>query len=470
MISLYPLSTGRIHLAGIGGIGMSGIAEILHNHGHSVQGSDQVESANVVRLREKGISVFIGHDPKNIEGVDVLVCSTAVKGDNPEVLAARKKHIPVISRAEMLAELMRFYSTVAVSGTHGKTTTTSLIASIFEKAKLDPTVINGGIINSYGTNTRMGQGNWMVVEADESDGTFIKVPATVAVVTNIDPEHLDYYGSYERLKESFHAFVQNIPFYGFSVLCLDHPVIQEMIPHIRERKYVTYGFHPQADVRVQNIRLNEKGALYDVVSRRHHKEFLDIELPMHGDHNIQNALAAIAVAVEMNISEDAFRNALKEFQGVKRRFTKTGEVEGITFIDDYAHHPVEIKAVLKAARRATKKKIIAVVQPHRFSRLKSLFSDFVDCFEDSDYLVILPVYGAGESPILGIDHIALHQAIQTKRQSGVEIADTIDAVAEMIQEIAEPGDYVVFLGAGNVTQWAQTMPEKITQLKKGAGL
>ena len=389
-----PLSIGTIHFVGIGGIGMSGIAEVLNNLGYSVQGSDMAEGANIARLRAAGISVAIGHAAENLGAAQVVVVSTAVKKDNPEVQAARIRMLPVVRRAEMLAELMRLKWAISIGGTHGKTTTTSLVAAVLEAARLDPTVINGGIINAYGTNTRQGAGEWMVVEADESDGSFLRLPSTVAIVTNMDPEHLDHWGTGEAMREGFRQFVSNIPFYGFAVLCVDHPDVQAMIPHL-DRRIVTYGFSPQADVRAEKLLTDRLGATFEVVvqdrATGRARSLKPFRLPMLGAHNVQNALAAIAVGVEMDVPEDTIRAALAGFKGVKRRFTRVGEVGGITIIDDYGHHPVEIAAVLKAARQAGARDVIAVVQPHRYSRLEALFEDFCKCMNDAGTVIVADV-------------------------------------------------------------------------------
>src|SRR3954453_12969791 len=375
-----PESIGPIHFVGIGGIGMSGIAEVLHNLGYRVQGSDLAESANTKRLTELGIRVAIGHRAENLDAAEVIVVSSAVKPDNPEVVAARARRLPVVRRAEMLAQLMRLKWSIAVAGTHGKTTTTSIIGALLETGGLDPTVINGGIINAYGTNTRLGAGDWMVVEADESDGTFTRLPATIAIVTNIDPEHLDYYRDFETLRQAFEDFVGNIPFYGFAALCIDHPVVQGMIPKLSDRRVLTYGFSPQADIRAVDIRLGPDGARYDIVVSNtlsdRGRTIADLFLPMFGRHNVQNSLAVAAVAEAMALGDEALRTALYNFKGVKRRFTKTGEWNGVTVIDDYGHHPVEIAAVLQAARAIVAGKVIAVVQPHRYTRVWHLFDGF----------------------------------------------------------------------------------------------
>src|SRR5690349_16514331 len=404
-----PRDIGPVHFVGIGGIGMSGIAEVLCNLGYMVTGSDVSDSANVKRLREKGIKVAVGHRAENIEGADVVVVSSAIKRDNPELITARAKRLPVVRRAEMLAELMRLKSCVAIAGTHGKTTTTSLVASLLDAGGLDPTVINGGIINAYGTNARLGGGDWMVVESDESDGSFLRLPAVIAIVTNVDPEHLDHYGTFDALRDAFVRFVEDIPFYGFAVLCTDHPEVQALIPRIADRRIVTYGLGVNADVRAANVRLDRGGADFDVLvqnrATNETRTIVDLRLPMFGQHNVQNALAAIAVAQEMGLPDETIRRALGSFGGVKRRFTKTGEAHGITVIDDYGHHPVEIAAVLRAARQAYggSGRVIAVMQPHRYTRLASLKAEFASCFVDADTVIIADVYAAGETPIEGIN-------------------------------------------------------------------
>ncbi|GGJ06648.1 UDP-N-acetylmuramate--L-alanine ligase [Neoroseomonas lacus] len=465
-----PLNIGPIHFVGIGGIGMSGIAEVLHVLGYQVQGSDLNESANVVRLRDAGIPVAVGHDAANLGDAQVVVVSTAVKRDNPEVVAARKRFIPVVRRAEMLAELMRLKWAIAIGGTHGKTTTTSLVAAVLEAARLDPTVINGGIINAYGTNTRMGGGDWMVVEADESDGSFLKLPAVVAVVTNMDPEHLDHWGTGEAMKEGYAQFVGNIPFYGFAVLCMDHPEVQAMIPRLSDRRIVTYGFSPQADVRAEKIITDRMGATFEVTitdrATGRVRQMKPFRLPMLGQHNVQNALAAIAIGVEMDVDEATIRTALAGFKGVKRRFTRTGEAGGISVIDDYGHHPVEIAAVLKAARQAGARDVIAVVQPHRYSRLQSLFEDFCTCMNDAGTVIVADVYAAGEQPIEGIDKDALVEGLRARGHRSVVPLPGPDSLPEMIHAIAKSGDYVVCLGAGNITTWAHALPTQLQDLQQ----
>ncbi len=466
-----PLTIGTIHFVGIGGIGMSGIAEVLHNLGYVVQGSDLSANLNVKRLRKLGIKVLVGHKPENLGEAQVIVVSTAVKADNPEVMEGRKRLIPVVRRAEMLAELMRLKWSIAVGGTHGKTTTTSMIAALLDEAGRDPTVINGGIINAYGTNARLGDSEWMVVEADESDGTFIKLPAVIAVVTNMDPEHLDHYGSFDNLRDAFDTFVENIPFYGFAALCIDHPEVQAMIPRVADRKIITYGFSPQADIRGINLEMAPDGARFDVViTNRIAGESRTIEglhLPMVGKHNVANALASVAVAHEMDLEDSILRRALGNFEGVKRRFTKTGEVDGITVIDDYGHHPVEIAAVLNAARSSSRGKVIAVVQPHRYSRLQELFEDFCTCLNEADAVVVADVYEAGEKPIEGINKTSLVEGIRSHGHRTVMPLNDPADLCEIINDLARPGDLVVCLGAGNITTWANALPNELARLRYG---
>ena len=465
-----PLDIGLIHFVGIGGIGMSGIAEVLHNLGYRVQGSDIAESANTRRLGEIGIKVAIGHRADNIAHAQVVVVSSAVKKDNPEVLAARARLLPVVRRAEMLGELMRLKWSIAIGGTHGKTTTTSMVAAMLDAGDLDPTVINGGIINAYGTNARLGGGDWMVVESDESDGSFLRLPATIAVVTNVDPEHLDHYGTFDALREAFVRFVENIPFYGFAVLCTDHPEVQALIPRIADRRIVTYGLGGTADVRAINLRLDRNGADFDVmIESRTTNESRVIEglrLPMFGQHNVQNALAAIAVAQEMGLPDDTIRRALSTFSGVKRRFTRTGEAHGITVIDDYGHHPVEIAAVLRAARQAYggSGRVIAVMQPHRYTRLASLKAEFATCFGDADTVIVADVYAAGETPIEGVNRDMLVNLVRKAGHRDVTALGGPGDLPGLVWQIARPGDVVVCLGAGNITAWAHALPGQIQQL------
>ena len=465
-----PLNIGTIHFVGIGGIGMSGIAEILHNLGYKVQGSDLSENANVKRLSALDIKVFSGHAEENIGEASVVVISSAVIGTNPEVTAARTQMIPVVRRAEMLAEIMRLKWAIAVGGTHGKTTTTSMIAALLDAAGVDPTVINGGIINAYGTNARLGDGDWMVVEADESDGTFIKLPATIAVVTNIDPEHLDFYGSFDELRKAFEAFVENLPFYGFAAMCIDHGEVQSLIPKVNDRRIITYGLSPQAEIRAINIKTDSSGSVFDVVfsdrSSGSKRTLKGLRLPMAGDHNVQNALAAIVVGREMDFSDDVIRKGLAKFGGVKRRFTKTGVAHGITVIDDYAHHPVEITAVLKAARAVRGKgRVIAVVQPHRYSRLINLFEEFCTCFNDADTVIVADVYSAGEDPVEGVDRDALIEGLRTHGHRDVIALENPEDLPGLVMQIAQSGDLVIAMGAGTITNWASDLPRAMERLQ-----
>jgi UDP-N-acetylmuramate--alanine ligase len=463
-----PRDIGPIHFVGIGGIGMSGIAEVLANLGYHVTGSDVAESANVKRLREKGIAVAIGHDAKNVEDAAVVVVSSAIKRDNPELVAARTKRLPVVRRAEMLAELMRLRSAVAIAGTHGKTTTTSMVAALLDAGGLDPTVINGGIINAYGTNARLGAGNWMVVEADESDGTFLKLPADVAIVTNVDPEHLDHFQTYDAVKAAFQAFVENVPFYGFAVMCTDHPEVQTLVGRIIDRRVITYGENPQADVRLMNLSHANGASSFSVVFRGRDGEdkhvIADLTLPMPGRHNALNATAAITVARELGVDDARIRKALAAFGGVKRRFTRTGEWNGVTIIDDYGHHPVEIAAVLRAARESAQGRVIAVMQPHRYTRLAQLFEPFCTCFNDADTVIVADVYAAGEAPIAGADRDHLVAGIRARGHRDVIALDSSEKLASLIKGIAQPGDMVVCLGAGNITQWAYALPGELKAL------
>jgi len=462
---------GTIHFVGIGGIGMSGIAEVMKNLGYSVQGSDIAEGAAVERLRARGIPVAIGHDAANIDGAAVVVTSTAVKRSNPEVVAALEHRIPVVRRAEMLAELMRLKNTVAVAGTHGKTTTTSMIAALLDAGGIDPTVINGGVIESYGSNARIGASDWMVVEADESDGSFLRLDGTIAVVTNIDPEHLDHYGSFDAVRSAYIEFVENVPFYGLAVLCVDHPEVQSAISKIRDRRVVTYGFSAQADVRGDKIAPSGAGNRFDAVIRERdgsQRRIEDIELPMPGRHNVQNALAAVAVALEMGIDDATIRSGFAHFGGVRRRFTRIGDIAGAPVIDDYAHHPIEIRAVLNAARERTLGRVIAVVQPHRFSRLNDLMEEFQTAFNDADIVYVTPVYAAGERPIENVDASALVKGL---RDRGHRSAQAIAGPEELAAELAfvvEPDDMIVCLGAGDITKWAAGLAGQIADAREKA--
>lgn len=461
MMRHMPQDIGILHFVGIGGIGMSGIAEILHELGYAVQGSDIAESPNVLRLREKGVKVLIGHDAANIKDAAVLVVSSAIKKDNPELIAAREARMPVVRRAEMLAELMRLKWAIAIGGTHGKTTTTSMVGTMLEEAGLDPTVINGGIVNRYGTNTRLGHSEWMIVESDESDGTFTRLPACVAVVTNMDPEHMEHYGSFENVRKAYRQFVMNLPFYGYAVMCSDHPEVQSLIADLTDRRVITYGFNPQAEVRGLNVRADAAGMTFDV-------EFADgtglkdVFLPMHGKHNVQNSLVSIAIAREMEIAPALMKKALEGFSGVKRRFTKTGEANGVSVIDDYGHHPVEITAVLKAARDAAGEgRVIAVMQPHRYSRLHDQMEEFCTCFNDADSVIVADVYAAGEDPIMGADKEKLAEKIRAHGHRDVHVLGAPEDLPLMVAGLAKQGDFVICLGAGDITKWAAVLPAQL---------
>ncbi len=455
---------GTIHFVGIGGIGMSGIAEVMKNLGYAVQGSDVAEGYVVQGLRDKGIPVAIGHTAENIGDAAVVVVSTAIVRSNPEVEAALERRVPVVRRAEMLAELMRLKSTVAVAGTHGKTTTTSMVAALLDAGGIDPTVINGGIINSYGSNARLGASDWMVVEADESDGSFLRLDGTIAVVTNIDPEHLDHYGSFDAVKDAFVEFVENVPFYGAALLCLDHPEVQNILPRVRDRRVVTYGFSAQADVRGVNVTPVPGGNRFECIVRERDgktRSIEGIEMPMPGRHNVQNALAAIGVALEMGIPDAVIQQGFAAFGGVKRRFTKVGEVRGSTIIDDYGHHPVEIRAVLAAAREGAQGRVIAVVQPHRFSRLGNLMEDFQTAFNDADRVLVTPVYAAGEQPVPGVDADALVEGLKRRGHRHAATVTDADALADELAATLRPDDMVVCLGAGDITKWAAGLADAI---------
>ena len=465
-----PLDLGTIHFVGIGGIGMSGIAEVLHNLGYAVQGSDMAEGTNVVRLRDLGIDVKVGHAEENLGKAEVVVISSAVKAGNPELDAARQRLMPVVRRAEMLAELMRLKWSIAVGGTHGKTTTTSLVAALLEAAKMDPTVINGGIINAWGTNARLGDGDWLVTEADESDGTFVKLPLTIAVVTNIDSEHMDHYGSFDALRDAFVTFVEQIPFYGFAALCIDDAEVQALIPRVLDRKIITYGESPQADIRIANIEASRDGSSFDIViaDRKSGEERIieKLHLPMVGGHNTLNAAAAISIALEMGIADDLIRKGLTNFEGIKRRFTKTGEVDGVSIIDDYGHHPVEISAVLEAASTATPAgRVMAVVQPHRYSRLYDLFEDFCTCFNNADVVVVADIYAAGETPIEDVSRDSLVEGLRSHGHRMVIPLEQPDDLAGLVDTHLSSGDMVVCLGAGNITAWANSLPDELAELR-----
>ncbi|MBB4841377.1 UDP-N-acetylmuramate--alanine ligase [Sphingomonas kyeonggiensis] len=459
---------GTIHFVGIGGIGMSGIAEVMHNLGYSVQGSDVAEGYVVQGLRSRGIPVTIGHKAENLGDASVVVVSTAIVRTNPEVEAAYQRRIPVVRRAEMLAELMRLKSTVAVAGTHGKTTTTSMVAALLDAGGVDPTVINGGIINQYGSNARLGDSEWMVVEADESDGSFLRLDGTYAIVTNIDPEHLDHYGSFDAVKDAFVEFVENVPFYGAALLCLDHPEVQAIIPRVRDRRIVTYGFAASADVRGVNVVPHHGGNRFEAIIRNRDgttRSIEGIELPMPGRHNVQNALAAIGVALELGIPDATIQQGFAKFGGVKRRFTKVGEVNGATIIDDYGHHPVEIRAVLAAARESAEGRVIAVVQPHRFTRLKNLMDEFAQAFNDADMVYVTPVYAAGELPLEGVSAEALVENVQRRGHRSVAAVENEDGLAQALAGVVQPKDMVICLGAGDITKWAANLAGAIEEAR-----
>ena len=456
-----PTEMGPIHFVGIGGIGMSGIAEVLLNHGYKVQGSDLKASKITDRLKELGAVIFEGQRAENLDGAEVVVISSAIKPGNPELDAARHNGLPVVRRAEMLAELMRLKSNIAIAGTHGKTTTTTMVSALLDAGGIDPTVINGGIIHAYGSNARMGQGEWMVVEADESDGTFNRLPATIAIVTNIDPEHMEHWGDFDALRQGFYDFVSNIPFYGLAVCCTDHPEVQALVGRITDRRVVTFGFNAQADVRAINLTYKAGVAHFDVALQAEGAVIKDCALPMPGDHNVSNALSAVAVARHLGVSHDDIRAALTSFGGVNRRFTRVGEVDGVTIIDDYGHHPVEIAAVLKAARQATEGRVIAVHQPHRYSRLHSLFDDFCACFNDADVVAIAEVYAAGEDPIEGAGRDDLVAGLIRHGHRHARAVTSEDDLERLVREQAGAGDMVVCLGAGTISAWANNLPKRL---------
>lgn len=456
-----PGDVGLIHFIGIGGIGMSGIAEVLLNHGYAVQGSDLRLSPITARLEEIGATVFEGQRAENLSAAEVVVISTAIPPDNPELAEARRRGLPVVRRAEMLAELMRLKSNIAVGGTHGKTTTTTMVAALLDRGGFDPTVINGGVIHAYGSNARVGRGEWMVVEADESDGSFNRLPATIAIVTNIDPEHMDHWHDFDALREGFHDFVSNIPFYGLAVCCTDHPEVQALVGRLTDRRVVTYGFNAQADVRATGLRYEGGVAHFDIALRAEGRVIEGCSLPMPGDHNVSNALAAVAVARHLGMKSAEIRDALANFGGVNRRFTRVGEVDGVTVIDDYGHHPVEIAAVLRAARQACDGRVIAVHQPHRFTRLSSLFEDFCGCFNDADVVGIAEVYAAGEEPIAGASRDDLVAGLIRHGHRNARAVIDEDDLEALVRAEARPGDMVVCLGAGTISNWARNLPGRL---------
>ncbi len=464
-----PFDLGPVHFVGIGGIGMSGIAEIMLKIGYTVQGSDARASANTERLEKAGAKVFIGQDGSNVEGASAVVYSTAIKPDNPELVAARERRLPLVHRGEMLAELTRLQFSVAVGGTHGKTTTTSMVAALLDAGGLDPTVVNGGIINAYGTNAKVGEGEWIVVEADESDGTFLKLKSTCAVVTNIDPEHLDYWGDFDAARKAFRDFVEGVPFYGFAAVCTDHPEVQAMASRVQNRRVVSYGTNPQAEVRAEKIAMGPDGSHYDVVIAPRDGDpirWAGLHLPMAGQHNVLNSLAAIAIARELGVSEADIRKGLTGFGGVGRRFTTVGVAHGVRIIDDYGHHPVEISSVLKAARAVTNGRVIAVVQPHRYSRLHDLFNEFCGCFNDADVVIVSDVYAAGESPIEGASRDGLVEGLRRFGHRRALPLDKPTDLARLIADEAKVGDLVVCLGAGDITSWAYALPGQLEALAK----
>jgi len=459
---------GIIHFVGIGGIGMSGIAEVMHQLGYKVQGSDVADSYVVEKLRKAGIPVTIGHSADNLGDAAVVVCSTAIKDSNPEIEAAAERRLPRVRRAEMLAELMRMQKTVAVAGTHGKTTTTSMIAALLDGGGVDPTVINGGIINRYGSNARLGKSDWWVIEADESDGSFLRLDGTLAVVTNIDPEHLEHYGSFDRVKDAFVEFIENVPFYGLAILCVDHPEVQNIIGRIRDRRIVTFGFSALADVRADNVTPVAGGSEFDAVVLEKDGERRTIEaihVSMPGRHNVQNALAAIAVALELGLTDEDILRGFEKFDGVKRRFTKVGEADGAVIIDDYAHHPTEIRAVLAAAREGAVGRVIAVVQPHRYTRLQALMEDFQNAFNDADVVLVTPVYPAGEEPIEGVDAAALAEGLRAHGHRMVRAVSDLDDLCRALRDLAAEDDMIICMGAGDITKWAAALADGICKAR-----
>ena len=464
MMKALGTDIGTIHFVGIGGIGMSGIAEVMHRLGYSVQGSDVSESYVVEKLRKSGIPVAIGHSADNLGEAAVVVCSSAIKDGNPEIEAAAEQRLPRVKRAEMLAELMRMQKTVAVAGTHGKTTTTSMVAALLDSGGLDPTVINGGIINRYGSNARLGKGDWWVIEADESDGSFLRLDGTIAVVTNVDPEHLEHYGSFDAVKDAFVEFIENVPFYGLAVMCVDHPEVQSVLSRIRDRRVVTYGFSALADVRADNVSPVPGGSRFDalILGRDGERRAIEgVHVPIPGRHNVQNALAAIAVALEMGLGDEAIASGFDKFEGVKRRFTNVGEVDGAIVIDDYAHHPTEIRAVLSAAREGAEGRVIAVMQPHRYSRLEALMDDFQNAFNDADVVLGPPVYPAGVEPMVGVESAALVEGLRARGQRMVRAIDDLDALSRDLRDLAAEGDMIICMGAGDITKWAASLPDGI---------
>ena len=468
MMKALGTDIGTIHFVGIGGIGMSGIAEVMHQLGYEVQGSDIAEGYVVEGLRKAGIPVMIGHSPDNLGEAAVVVCSSAVSRGNPEIEAAVERRLPIVKRAEMLAELMRMQKTIAVAGTHGKTTTTSMIAAMLDAGGLDPTVINGGVINAYGSNARLGRSDWWVIEADESDGSFLRLDGTIAVVTNIDPEHLEHYGGFDEVKKAYCEFIENVPFYGLAVLNIDHPEVQGIIGRIRDRRIVTYGFSALADLRADNVAAEGDGSRFDAVVLQRDGErrtIAGIQVPMPGRHNVQNALAAIAAAIELGLDDDTIARGFERFDGVKRRFTRVGEVDGAMVVDDYAHHPVEIRAVLSAARESAEGRVIAVVQPHRYTRLQALMADFQSAFNDADVVFVAPVYAAGEEPIEGVNSEALVEGLRAHGHRMVKLVESPKELAHSLRDLAAEGDIIICMGAGDITKWAGGLAEGIRKAR-----
>ena len=464
-MSKFMKDLGTIHLIGIGGIGMSSIAEVLINLGYKITGSDIALNKNVQRLQELGVKIYIGENAKHLKDASIVVISSAIKNNNVELNAAYVKRIPVIRRADMLAELMRFKKSIAIGGTHGKTTTTSLISAILDNAKYDPTVVNGGIIEAYGSNARLGKGDWMVVEADESDGTFTRLPSTYVVVTNIDKEHLDFYGNKNNLYRAFMHFIENIPFYGVAFLCIDNADTQKLYKEIKYRKLVSYGFNNQANVKAINLSVRNGLTNFDVKidgnEKLKNKIIKNISITMPGKHNVRNALASIALAIELGINTNIIKDTLKNFKGVERRFSIIGNKKGVTYIDDYAHHPTEISSVLEAAKSICEGKLIAIFEPHRYSRINNLFDEFSVSFHDADILFVTEIYEAGEKNKLKINKNKIINSILSAGHKDVRGLDNFNDLLLMLENITNIGDYVIFLGAGSISRNARKMVEKI---------
>lgn len=452
-----------IHFIGIGGIGMSGIAEILHSLGYIIQGSDKKNSQNIERLEKLGIKVFIGHNSQNVENADIIVYSSAINSLNPELVKAKELKLPCLSRAEMLSQIVRFKKSVVVSGSHGKTTVTSLCAAILEMANFNPTVVNGGIINAYKTNAKLGTGDWAVIESDESDGSFVQFFPTVAIITNIDHEHILHYGNFENLKNAFRTFLNNLPFYGIGIVCIDDENVLDVVKNITDRKIITYSIEKDSMFKAINILKTAKGATFDVL---HNKELIkDFSITLMGDHNIKNAVAAIAMAYELQIDMTIVRSTLSTFTGVNRRFTKVGKIGDTLVIDDYAHHPTEIKALLKAAKQKVSGKVTIICQPHRFTRLNILFKEFCGCFENADRIIILPVYKADDLESAEINSSNLYEKLkETKKE--VLFANDQNELTKILEGFEinkefKSDDIIIFAGAGNISKWAHEIVSKI---------